>query len=294
MALAKLVCGDCGATISPADAFCPSCGARIDREAGVVADRVCKECGSRNAPRSEFCASCGAAFAEAVSSRGASPRPEKPPVRRGEERRNDKRSPVRHRFEPWQYIAAAAVLALAAYFIYGEISADRSRLSGSSPSAAIPQNAPLMGGGPSGSEIRSLRETVNAEPKNPAALLKLANALHDARDFAGAAETYGRYLALRPKDPDALTDMGICYFQIAQTDTVNAMSLMQQAVRAMQTAQSIVPSHQQSAYNLGVVYLHMGAVDESTKWFTRAVALNKNSDLGVRAQNILAQRGLQQ
>jgi hypothetical protein len=38
----------------------------------------------------------------------------------------------------------------------------------------------------------------------------------------------------------------------------------------------------------------MGAVDESTKWFTRAVALNKNSDLGVRAQNILAQRGLQQ
>ena len=109
MALAKLVCGDCGATISPADAFCPSCGARIDREAGVVADRVCKECGSRNAPRSEFCASCGAAFAEAVSSRGASPRPEKPPVRRGEERRNDKRSPVSHRFEPWQYIAAAAV-----------------------------------------------------------------------------------------------------------------------------------------------------------------------------------------
>ena len=62
----------------------------------------------------------------------------------------------------------------------------------------------------------------------------------------------------------------------------------------MREANNASPRHQPSAFNLGVVYLHMQDLDESNKWFRRAVELNKDSDLGKRAQDILNQHGTPQ
>ena len=45
--------------------------------------------------------------------------------------------------------------------------------------------------------------------------------------------------------------------------------------------------HQPSAFNLGIVYLHLSDVDSSTIWFRKAVEIDPESDLGKRAQNMI-------
>jgi Tfp pilus assembly protein PilF len=99
---------------------------------------------------------------------------------------------------------------------------------------------------------------------------------------------------MRPNDPDARTDLGMTYFQYAQIDTARGVVLFQQAASEMETAFANSPRHQTSAFNLGVVNLHMGNLEESNKWFMKAVEIDKNSDLGIRAQKILSQHTLQQ
>jgi Tfp pilus assembly protein PilF len=77
-------------------------------------------------------------------------------------------------------------------------------------------------------------------------------------------------------------------------DTAKGMMLFQQAASEMEAAFADSPRHQTSAFNLGVVNLHMGNLEESNKWFMKAVEIDKNSDLGIRAQKILNQHTVQQ
>src|SRR5437773_8237135 len=62
----KLVCGECGGEIFPADKFCSSCGAKTD-EPGTSGGPVCRLCGQMNRPQTSSCETCGASLG--VSSR---------------------------------------------------------------------------------------------------------------------------------------------------------------------------------------------------------------------------------
>jgi ribosomal protein L40E len=48
------MCVSCGANLEPEDAFCPICGAKVQRE------RICQSCGARPGPGDKFCRKCGA------------------------------------------------------------------------------------------------------------------------------------------------------------------------------------------------------------------------------------------
>ncbi len=288
MAVAKLVCGDCNAVIAPTDAFCPSCGAKIERGDGAPSPRTCPVCGHRNIAGAEFCASCGSRLgtgegAPAVRQAKADQRaPQKQPQK--------KKTGSGAKFETWQIIAAVAVLGLVAYLVVTEISSERPLTVAQPPAATgTPANVPFLSAPAATIDIAPLEQAVKAAPNDPAALLKLANALHDDRMLPRAIDTYKKYLGIRPKDPDARTDLGICYFQLAQTDTMNSVNLLETAAQEILLANTGSPKHQPSAFNLGVVYLHMQNLEESNKWFQRTIELNKDSDLGKRAQNILNQ-----
>jgi hypothetical protein len=202
-----------------------------------------------------------------------------------------KRARRARQFEPWQIISGISVLCLIAFFVYSE----SSRVP--PPSLSSPPGPPgnfqgsVLG---STEEIEQLQKTVDAEPNNAAALLRLANALHDQSSASPqllfrSVEAYKKYLALRPDDPDARVDLGICYFYLTRLDTTRAGQLFSMAINEMQTVVKGHPNHQGAAFNLGVVSLNAGNTEEAGKWLKKAVEINPNSDMGVRAKKLIEQ-----
>ncbi len=192
------------------------------------------------------------------------------------------------RFESWQVISFIAVVALVAVLVTLELSREHVPAA-SGRTSVMPVMPPPMQQAPPPVDLGPLQAALVANPGNPEALLKLANGMHDNGLYQQAVDTYKEYLKSRPGDADARVDMGICYYQMATGDSVNADRLFDMAMAAMETAIRNTPTHQPAAFNLGVVNLTRGQLEESNAWFRKAVALDKNSDLGVRAQQMLSQ-----
>jgi ribosomal protein L40E len=277
MAVARIVCGECGADIPVGAAVCPRCGTTVELPAtgGQQGGSLCTQCGYRNPVTATFCESCGAKLRVGRTvKRGQSA----PARAKGNVARKGGRSGV----GTWQVISGVAVLALIAVLVYLLIPRDQ----GSMPRSVAPPQAQATA---SMAEIQSLQQTVDANPNDAAARLRLANVLHDGGMLPRAIDNYQQYLKLDPKDPNARVDLGICYDQLALQDSNNAPRYFAMAVQEMRTVADNAPTHQPAAFNLGIVNLHMGNLEESNKWFKRAVELGRNTELGMRAQKILQQ-----
>jgi len=286
MAVARLVCGDCGGALAPADARCPSCGASIEKESSSSVPVACGACGQMNQSGGEFCSSCGARLGSRPARRDAK-LPKQP--------RAQQKPAAPQRFDPWQIVSVAAILALIGYGAYLLIDREKS------PPSAPAASAPPTGGSPLADlkmesvDVSPLEDAVKANPGDAGARLKLANALEDTHRYDGAIAEYRTYLKLRPKDADARTDLGICYFQKALTDSVNRVTLLHDAATEMESAfNGASRSHQPSAFNLGIVYLHLNQVGDANLWFKKVVDIDPGSDLGKRAQNMLTQHNIPQ
>lgn len=196
------------------------------------------------------------------------------------------------RFEPWQITTGIAVLALVVFFGYIELTREQPAQQLTAPQNFPAQSAALP------REIEQLQRLVDSNPADDASLLKLANMLHDAsmsnsNILTRAIDTYSKYLQKEPNDPNARVDLGICYFEMARVDTNNGTAWFSRALQEMQTAFDKNPTHQPAAFNLGIVNLNAGNLDESTRWLKKAVGLNPGSDLGQRAKRLLEQHSFQ-
>jgi len=70
---------------------------------------------------------------------------------------------------------------------------------------------------PPAPSIAELRERLRQTP-SLANRLRLANALHDARDYAEAAEVFTTILESRPDEPDALYGLGCCQLELGEPE----------------------------------------------------------------------------
>ena len=106
--------------------------------------------------------------------------------------------------------------------------------------------APNAAGGapPVMAEVRDLEARLEKDPKDTEALLRLANLNFDIQRWPRATELYQRFLALRPADPDVLTDLGI---------TQRAQGQFDRALESFRAAQKIAPDHWQARFNEIVV-----------------------------------------
>ena len=298
MAVAKLVCGDCGETLAPSDVRCPSCGASIEKEESpppVPALRavpvLCGACGQSNPPGTEFCGSCGAR----LGSRSAAKRAKK--ERDGAPRDAGKRDREKGAANVgiWQIISVVAVLALLGYLVYDQVREGKTASQGASETGVTGEGGAPAAISPQSADLKPLEDAVRENPKDPVAQLRLANAYNDSQLLAQAIEGYRKYLAMKPKDPDARTDFAICFFKQAQSDSLHRDALLREAVREMETAFTSAPRpHQPSAFNLGIVYLHLDDMDSSNIWFRKAMEINPESELGRRAQNMITQHTVPQ
>lgn len=278
MARVKTVCGECGAEVPAGATSCPSCGVALDREAESREDVAlrCPVCGHQNGPGSAVCASCGARLG--TRAKKPVPKPAAAPVQARKQERGV-RGPVR--LSLWQ---AAALVLISAGIVY-VVTSEAHRPP--APRQSVAPQLPAGLSGPAAVDLKPLEEAVLQRPTDAGALLKLANAYHDAGLFQQAVTTYTRYLALNPRDPDARVDMGICYYELGRRDSTIAPAMFSEAITAMRAAFAASPTHQPAAFNLGIVNLTMGNVTEANAWLTKAVALNSTTDLGKRAQHII-------
>jgi Flp pilus assembly protein TadD len=134
---------------------------------------------------------------------------------------------------------------------------------------------------------------VDSNPGDQASQLRLANLLHDSGLYSRAVETYRKYLSVRPQDTNARVDLGICYFELARLDSAGSQRLLGLAIAEMEKAARDSARHQPAAFNLGIVNLYAGNTQESNRWFRRAIELNGDSDLGIRAKRLLEQHSFQ-
>jgi len=297
MAVPRMVCSDCGADVSSGDRHCAQCGAPLERAgesssapslmfAGV--SRRCDVCGNENEHAGRYCESCGSRL---TGSSATSTTPHREQKKNRQPVLKAKKKASARRFEPWQVMAGIAIVALIAFFVYTELIKDIPKGEAHVHDNVTPPAVSVQ-------EIERLQAIVASNPSDAPSLLRLANvlhdnALHDSRFLLRAIESYQKYLALQPTNPDARVDLGICYFELGRVDSTNSAKLFDKAIQEMESALRSSPTHQPAAYNLGIVNLNAGNLEQSNKWMKKAMELNPQSELGQRAQRILEQHSLQ-
>ena len=112
---------------------------------------------------------------------------------------------------------------------------------GSADSSALPPGHPPVDTGP---EVQAMEQEVASHPQDPGPPLKLANFLYDQGNFQGAITWYEKAVALDPRNVDASTDLGTCYFNVGRPDD---------ALRQFQHSLSVQPGHQPTLFNVIVV-----------------------------------------
>ena len=272
----KLFCPHCGASVQPADKFCPSCGRKREETPGAPSSEhsvpstvVCQSCGVPNAAGSEKCFACGSALTPAAPSAATS--------RRASASVDEPKAKGKMKMSlTMQLVIAFAALVIVIIIIESQ----------NAPTAAPPHAQQQTAAQPAVPDkdilqtILLLENAVKADSANADAMLQLANALHDARMFPRAIESYKAYIRRMPKKTDAMVDLGICYFETGDVET---------ALKEIKKALVVDPKHQMAMFNLGVILLSDNKVEESKTWLQKAIDIDPNSLAGQRAKEILHQ-----
>lgn len=107
----------------------------------------------------------------------------------------------------------------------------------------LPQGHPPIN---ADSMIKALKEQAAQNPQDPEAPLRLANVLYDHQRFSEAVEWYQKALKLDPKNVNARTDLGTCFFNLGQP---------KQALAEYHKSLQADPRHEPTLFNMIVVNL---------------------------------------
>ena len=158
-------------------------------------------------------------------------------------------------------------IALAIGILIGVIvSNSKKDSSSSSTPAAIPAPAPVVN---QQQQTTVLEGIVAREPDNRNAWIRLGHNFFDSAQPMKAIEAYAQALKLNGNDPNILTDQGVMYRRVGWFD---------KAILNFEKASSIDPNHQQSLYNLGIVYRYdLQDFDKAIAVWEQFVAIDPSS-----------------
>lgn len=149
---------------------------------------------------------------------------------------------------------------------------------GSGPAASIPYPAqtatpakgqpPMQNPAVAAQNEASLRALLMTNPKNLDALIQLGNLYFDQGQHQQAVEWYGKALEIDPRNPNVRTDRGTSLWNLNRPD---------EAIAEFQKSLQVAPDHQQTLYNMGVVYLHgKNNTAEAKKFWQKLLELHPN------------------
>ncbi len=135
------------------------------------------------------------------------------------------------------------VIALVVGVLLGVIYSNRKNdLASRQPAGAPAATAPVVN---YQQQIATLEGIVAKDAQNRNAWVQLGHKYFDSDQPMKAIDAYAKALALNGDDPDVLTDQGVMYRRVGWYD---------KAIANFTKASAIAPAHQQSLYNLGIVY----------------------------------------
>ncbi len=276
------VCKKCGNALAPADKFCASCGTaaaaapespRKKEQPSVTGPVRCSLCGHQNKAGAAACTSCGNSLgpAGAAAPQRRKQQPGKP--------KSVHATPLTF-FQSWKFTASFAAILIVGIILYKNYKpADtQAPVQAMSPNAAAAVE-----------QIETLQKLVDANPKDADQTLRLANMLHDVRMYPRAAAMYTRYLQLIPTNPDARVDLGTTYFELSMTDSTRRVEYLASAKTEMEKALTYAPRHQLAHFNLGIISLHDGNMEDANSWFSKCAAIDSTTEAGKRASQLLHQ-----
>lgn len=156
-----------------------------------------------------------------------------------------------------------AAIALAVGVLIGVIYSNQKKDTPQTSSTSLP---PLQAPVNHQQQIAMLEGIVAREPDNRNAWIQLGHNYFDANEPMPAIDAYAKALALDPDDPDILTDQGVMYRRVGWYD---------KAIVNFQKAYQLNNRHQQSLYNLGIVYRYdLQDFDKAMEAWNRFIALN--------------------
>jgi tetratricopeptide (TPR) repeat protein len=240
---------------------------------------VCTQCGTALKRTDSLCPSCGIEVDWENTVHEAEPASRKDSPRREPQDTTSHRKNNSGAWSSKSIFGAMGVIAIA-IVAYALLVEKRPGLDMVPPQASQPIISPMQ----VPAEIQELESRAAAHPDDMTLTLQLANLLHDGHFYEKAIANYKTYLMKNPKNADARVDMGICYKELGN---------FPEAKNQMKTALQIVPNHLNAHFNLGIVSLSEGDIEESNIWFKKTVALDPASEVGKRAQQLLIQHNSQ-
>ncbi len=141
-----------------------------------------------------------------------------------------------------------------------------------------------QGGGPAAmAEVQQLRDYVDKNPNDAAAVHKLADLNAQIQNWPRAQELYAHYLELKPNDPEVMTDLGLTYRGTGKFD---------QALTEFRQVQKIAPDHWPSYfYEVVVLALDLKRYDEAETVLARLQKMQPgNPDVARLTEAVARQR----
>jgi tetratricopeptide (TPR) repeat protein len=138
-------------------------------------------------------------------------------------------------------------------------------------------------------EIQELQASVDANPEDTTSVLRLANLYFDVRFFQRAVPLYERYLLANPANPDARVDLGTSHFELSVSDSAGQEEHLRVAEESFLKALEYAPKHPLAHFNLGIINLRQGRVEEARKWLEKCAELAPDSEAGRRARQLVDQ-----
>ena len=96
-------------------------------------------------------------------------------------------------------------------------------------------------------QVNELKRRLQTNPNDVALLVQLGNTYFDSNMYPESIEAYEKSLALKPGNPNVLTDLGVMYRRSQQPN---------EAVKRFRLAAAADPMHFQSRMNLAVVLFY--------------------------------------
>lgn len=131
-------------------------------------------------------------------------------------------------------------------------------------------------------EVAALQHRVAVDPRDTAALLRLARLHQDAHQPSVAVAYYRKYVALAPADRQAWLDLAAA--SAAAGDWAAALG----ATDALLARDSLDPA---ALFNRGAILASQGDTEAARNWWRRVAAQRRDPELAQRASASLRQLG---